>query len=150
MKMRSFWQRSRYRDTAAPEVLPGVQKKSFALPFHGGEIWFEHLDGIYQYTDLVLDKLRRDSGTFLLPSSPACVGVVLDETLVTGALVGELADLLCGGRKTFLRVCFIGADRKTARQLRSALRGRSRFGFAFIDDVEKAKDWLIPAQSSAL
>ena len=31
--------------------LPGVKKKSFVLPFRGGEIWFEHLDGMYQYTD---------------------------------------------------------------------------------------------------
>lgn len=143
MEMRLLWQRSRYRDTAAPEDLPGVKKKSFALPFHGGEIWFEHLDGMYQYTNLVLDKLRRDSGTFLLPSVSACMGIVLDETLVTSALAGELADLLCSGRKTFMRVCFIGADRKTERMLRSALRGRSTFAFAFIRDFEKAKERLV-------
>lgn len=34
-----------------PEKLPGVRKKSFVLPFKGGEIWFEHLDGMYQYTE---------------------------------------------------------------------------------------------------
>ncbi len=27
--------------------LPGFRKKSFVLHYGGGEIWFEHLDGIY-------------------------------------------------------------------------------------------------------
>ena len=54
-----------------PESLPGVKKASFSLPYRGGEIWFEHLDGMYQYTELVLKKLRSDSAAFLAPS--ACV-----------------------------------------------------------------------------
>ncbi|HBF15977.1 MAG TPA: hypothetical protein DDW30_09940 [Clostridiales bacterium] len=37
-----------------PEELSGVKKKSFILPYAGGEIWFEHLDGIYQYTELAI------------------------------------------------------------------------------------------------
>lgn len=41
-----------------PEELAGVKKKSFILPYAGGEIWFEHLDGIYQYTEFALEKLR--------------------------------------------------------------------------------------------
>ena len=32
--------------------LPGLSKKSFSMFFGGGEIWFEHLDGIYEHTDL--------------------------------------------------------------------------------------------------
>lgn len=46
--------RKTYINSPNPKELPGVKKKSFALPFRGGEIWFEHLDGIYQYTELVL------------------------------------------------------------------------------------------------
>ena len=49
--------RERYSDCSEPESLPGVKKKSFVLPYGGGEIWFEHLDGMYQFTDLVLAKL---------------------------------------------------------------------------------------------
>ena len=44
-----------------PEELSGVKKESFILPYAGGEIWFEHLDGIYQYTRLAIQKLRKDS-----------------------------------------------------------------------------------------
>ena len=33
-------------------TLPGFRKKSFILNYAGGEIWFEHLDGIYGFTEL--------------------------------------------------------------------------------------------------
>lgn len=56
-----------------PEELPGVKKESFVLPFAGGEIWFEHLDGIYQYTDLAVQKLRADAEIFRRPSSPGYI-----------------------------------------------------------------------------
>lgn len=29
--------------------LPGFRKKSFALPYRGGMIWFEHLDGLGRF-----------------------------------------------------------------------------------------------------
>lgn len=134
---------SRYCDCSAPEGLSGVKKKSFVLPFRGGEIWFEHLDGMYQYTDLVLKKLKNDSHIFLLPSKPSQIGFVLDETLVTKDLVDEIVNLLCDERKIFIRVCFIGTDRKIQRMLRGALRNKSRFAFSFINDLEQAKEWLI-------
>ena len=33
------------------ENLPGYKKKSFAIPYNGGEIWIENLDGMYGYED---------------------------------------------------------------------------------------------------
>ena len=29
--------------------LPGFRKKSFALPYRSGMIWFEHLDGLGRF-----------------------------------------------------------------------------------------------------
>ena len=87
--------RKTHNDVSNPKELPGVKKKSFSLPFRGGEIWFEHLDGMYQYTELVLDKLQNDSHTFLLPSKPAHIAFVLDETLITADLIDQIAHLLC-------------------------------------------------------
>ncbi len=29
--------------------LPGLRKKSFVLPYRGGMIWFEHLDGLGRF-----------------------------------------------------------------------------------------------------
>ena len=49
---------------------PDFVKKSFVLYFGGGEIWFEHLDGIYQYAELALEKLCADSDFFCRPSAP--------------------------------------------------------------------------------
>lgn len=134
---------TRYCDCSEPESLPGVKKKSFVLPFRGGEIWFEHLDGMYQYTDLVLEKLKDDSHIFLLPSKPSQIGFVLDETLVTREIVEKAVNLLCDERKIFTRVCFIGADRKTQKMFSDALKDKSRFAFSFINDFEKAKEWLV-------
>lgn len=130
-------------DCAHPDTLPGAKKPSFVLPFGGGEIWFEHLDNMGPHSELVLDKLQKDSRSFLLPSRPAQIGFVLSETRVTQALIDEIAALLCGGQKPFRRVCFIGTDRKTRRMLCDALQNRSRFAFSFTDDFEQAKAWLV-------
>lgn len=128
-----------------PESLPGVRKQSFSLPYRNGEIWFEHLDGMYQFSGRALEKLMYDSRVFLLPSKPACIGFVLNETEITDALISRIASLLCQTHKRFARVCFIGADRKTKKKLQRALAGKQPFETAFIDDFECAKEWLIPA-----
>ncbi len=123
--------------------MPGVKKKSFVLPFNGGEVWFEHLDGMYQYTELVLEKLKSDSRIFLLPSKPAHIAYVLDEKLIAANIIGEIVRLLLCDRKQFLRICFIGTDAKSKRLIRHALSDKNVFTFAFINDTEKAKEWLV-------
>ncbi|MGN1422545.1 MAG: hypothetical protein ACI4XA_04150 [Oscillospiraceae bacterium] len=132
-----------YSGSLSPEELPGVKKKSFPLYFGGGEIWFEHLDGMYQFSGLVLEKLRGDSKTFLKPSGPSAIGFVLNETIVTDEISQEIARLLCSGKKVFTRVCFIGADKDTKRRLTALLKYRKRFAVNFIYDFEKAKEWLV-------
>lgn len=77
-----------------PDELPGVRKKSFILPFAGGEIWFEYLDGIYQYAELAIQKLRADTAVFRRPSAPGYITFVLDETRITEELISEIADAL--------------------------------------------------------
>ncbi|MDD7445994.1 MAG: hypothetical protein PUK79_06155 [Clostridiales bacterium] len=108
-----------------PGGLLGVKKKSFILPFAGGKIWFEHLDGIYQYTELALQKLRADTANFRRPSAPRHIAFVLDETMMTEELASEIADALAGPGKQFMRAAFVGADGLTRRRLRRLLYGRS-------------------------
>lgn len=126
-----------------PEELPGVKKKSFALPFSGGEIWFEHLDGMYQYTELVLHKLREDSKVFLLPSRPGVIGFVMDETVINQTVVDEIAKVLCQGGKRFMRVAFIGTNREIKKFLEQALGRETDFAVGFFEDMEVAKVWLV-------
>lgn len=51
------------QDDIMQKDLPGLTKKSFSMFFGGGEIWFEHLDGIYEHTDLAIEKLENDQSS---------------------------------------------------------------------------------------
>lgn len=41
--------------------LPGFRKKSFALPYRGGMIWFEHLDGLGRFCQ---GRTVKSAGSF--------------------------------------------------------------------------------------
>ena len=125
-----------------PYELAGVKKKSFAMYFGGGEIWFEHLDGIYEFTDIAVKKLEDDFPSFKKPSSPSLIDVNVDETLIDDSLIKALADKLVYGGKLFTRVEIVGADKGAKRKLKKALC-EGRFALKFINDFEKAKEWLV-------
>lgn len=129
-----------------PDELPGVRKKSFILPFAGGEIWFEHLDGIYQHTELAIQKLRADTAVFRRPSAPGYITFVLDETRITEELITEIADALITPGKRFMRVAFVGADRLSCKRLKKILCGHG-FAIRFFDGIEPAKEWLLDERS---
>lgn len=134
---------SRYTSRCVnPEDLSGVRKKSFILPYAGGEIWFEHLDGIYQYTELAIQKLHKDTATFRRPSSPGYITFVLNETIITEELISVIADALIKPGKQFMRVAFVGADRRSCRKLKKLLYGHG-FAINFFDGIEPAKEWLL-------
>ena len=134
---------SRYKSGCVhPEELPGVKKASFILPYAGGEIWFEHLDGMYQYTELAIRKLRRDTAAFRRPSSPGYITFVLDETKITEELIAEIADALITPGKRFMRAAFVGADRLSCKKLKRLLYGHG-FAIRFFDGIESAKEWIL-------
>ena len=122
--------------------LPGFCKKSFVLYFGGGEIWFEHLDGIYQYTELTLEKLCADSEFFCRPSAPSYIAFVLNETYVTDELILTIAEKLKNSGKRFMRVAFVGAKWKTKNKLKKCLKNNG-FAIDFFSGIESAKEWLI-------
>lgn len=117
-------------------------RKSFPMFFGGGEIWFEHLDGIHEHTELAIEKLERDYQQFKRPSMPSLIAINLDETVVTEALISAVADKLLKGDKRFTRVVFVGVDKKIKRKIERELAGAS-FVLSFINDFEKAKEWLV-------
>ena len=124
-------------------ALPGWRKQSFALPYRGGMIWFEHLDGLGPHTELAREKLMQDRPALLSPSGPGLVCVVLNETHVDGALTDALTDALLHGGKRFTRVCVVGADFRARRRFRRA--AGNAVPLAFLPGLERAKEWLIPA-----
>lgn len=123
------------------DALPGYRKKSFALPYAGGEIWFEHLDGIYQYDDLACRKLQADTPFLLRPCAPSHIAFVLNETTVSETLFKQISEILTCSSKHFFRVALIGADRLTQHRLKKQLKGAA-LSVGFFEDTEKAKEWL--------
>lgn len=110
--------------------------------FGGGEIWFEHLDGIYGYTNLAIEKLEKDYQEFKRPSLPSLIAINLDETEVNDRLLQAVTEKLLHGEKRFTRVVFVGVNRSEIRKIKHLLQEAS-FIYNFINDFEKAKEWLI-------
>ena len=131
--MRLHLRRARQEEGSGRE-LPGWRKQSFALPYRGGMIWFEHLDGLGPHTDLAREKLMQDRPALLSPSGPGLVCVVLNETHVDGALADALTDALLHGGKRFTRVCLVGANLRTRRRIRRA--AGNAFPLAFLPGLE--------------
>lgn len=120
------------------ENLPGYKKKSFALNYNGGEIWFEHLDGIYGCDGLTVKKLTVDVPKFTRPSSPSFTCFAFDETAVTDAVFDSVRYALLDSGKRFMKAAFCGLERKNTVKFRKAFTGRG-FAVAFFDDIEDAK-----------
>jgi hypothetical protein len=122
--------------------LPGFKKKSFSMYYGGGEIWFEHLDGMYGYTDLAIQKLASDYIQLKKPSMPSLIAVNLDETQVNEELCNEIARAFTVKEKRYTKIVFIGVKRQQKKLLQRLLSNNG-FALAFINDFEKAKEWLI-------
>ena len=124
------------------ENLPGYKKKSFAIPYNGGEIRIENLDGMYGYEELVLCKLDGDIKSFTRPSSSSYICFVFYETIVTEHIIDAVkrSVLECG--KRFVKIAFVGLDKKSKRRLKNELKGKG-FVVNFLEGLEDAKQWLL-------
>lgn len=130
-----------FSNTDDERALPGYKKKSFSLPFAGGEIWFEHIDGLYQFEELALEKLKSDTASIVRPSAPSCIAIMVDETNISEIVAEALCDILLNKGKRFMKAAFVGADRGSSRMIRKMLAERD-FALEFFGDTEKAKEWL--------
>lgn len=122
--------------------LPGYKKKSFVLPYNGGEIWFEHLDGIYGYEELVICKLEGDIRSFTRPSSTSYICFVFNETTVTDRIIDAVKRSILECGKRFMKIAFVGLDKKSKHRLKRELKGKG-FGVNFLEGLEDAKQWLL-------
>lgn len=129
--------------TPEERELPGYKKKSFLLYYNGGEIWFEHLEGMYGREDLVLEKLAADLPSFRKPSAPSFVCFVFFETVMTDPIFLAVQRAVLNSGKRFTRIAFCGLNGKYKRKFQKALTDQG-FGIAFFDGPEDAKTWLLP------
>ena len=123
-----------------------VKKKSFALPYNGGEIWSEHLDGLYTYKEIVFRKFERDIPEMMKPSAPSAIAVALAETKVDKEILNKILDTYLNADKIIRRVAFVGLDRRSQKQLQQLLNDASpnvKFEVYCTEDFEKAKEWLV-------
>lgn len=124
------------------EIRAAMMKKSFELHYNGGTIWCEHLDGMKNLEQEVIDKFNGDLPELLRPSVSSCMIINLDETVITEGIEHAIEAGLSEGKKRFKKIAFVGVDRKHQIKL---ITGLSRSGAAvkFLDDYEKAKEWVL-------
>ena len=120
----------------------GMKKKSFTLYYNGGEIWAQHLDSINNLDDLKA-KFDEDIIQMAKPSTSSYVAFVLNESAINEDFLQYILDSLSTCGKSFQRIVFIGLNHKLKRYLK-------KHGYILtavvncMDDLEKAKAWLIP------
>ncbi len=121
-----------------------IIRNSFKLPFSGSEIWGEELDGLNIYTDVVINKFMRDMVTIRKPSSPGLIAIHLNETLVEENLVNIIVTELKKAENSIQKVVFVGLNRTSQKLMKASIEivGVS-FVYTFINDYEKAKEWLV-------
>lgn len=67
------------------------------------------------------------------------IGFVLNETTVTAPIIEEICDALLHHGKKFMRVGFIGTDRKTSHTLKKELYGHG-FSLGFFQTLKKQRN----------
>lgn len=120
----------------------GLNKKSFPLYFHGGEIWWEPLDSLYNQKELLKQKFKQDLVLISKPSSSSFIAVNLDQSEVDQETLKLIIDSFVMLGKPLRKVVFIGLTSK----MRSYIKKRNTetvFIMTCLDDYEKAKEWLI-------
>lgn len=124
-----------------------IIRNSFKLPFSSGEIWSEELDGLNIYTDVVIDKFLKDMVTIRRPSSSGLIAIHLNETLVEESLVNTIVTELKKEENSIQKVVFVGLNRTSEKLMKYSIEitGVS-FSYAFINDYEKAKEWLVDTE----
>lgn len=119
---------------------PGKKKQSFSLAYNGGEIWCEHLDGLYEDKAFVLSKLEQDLLIMRRPSTSSYVAINLDETQVDEELLNTLIDKLKNLGRPLSKVVIVGLERKMQKLV---MKKAVPWVMNCENDFEKAKHWLL-------
>ena len=121
-------------------IQAGIEKRSFELPYNGGQIWCEHLDGMGKFETEVVEKFTGDISFFSRPSVSSFMIINLDRTDITEHITGTIVTNILEIDKVFRKIAFVGVDIRW----RKAFGDLKRKGIAikFLFDYEKAKEWM--------
>jgi hypothetical protein len=120
----------------------GLKKKSFSLSYNGGEIWCEHLDALYDKTELLKQKFMEDLLQIQKPSSSSFIAVVVNESDIDGEILDQIINEFSNLKRQLRKVAFIGLTMKMKRYVKRR-SAHTNFLIICMDDLEKAKEWLI-------
>lgn len=121
----------------------GIRKKSFELYFNGGSIWCEHLDGMGQCRDIVIEKFLGDVKQFSRPSMTSYMIINLDETELYDDIVSCITDTLINSPKRIVKLAVVGVHKSKQAAFRR-IHNEKGCVVGFFADFEKAKQWLLP------
>lgn len=122
----------------------GLRKKSFELYFNGGSIWAEHLDGMGDMKDKVIEKFLNDKKSFCRPSMTSFVIVNLDQTEIDDDIISCIFDTFVNSQKRFMKIAFVGVRKIGDRNYLRVISQKKGCPVEFFDDFEKAKWWVLP------
>lgn len=122
----------------------GLRKKSFELYFNGGSIWCEHLDGMCELKEQVIEKFLEDKKSFCRPSMTSFMIINLDETVIDTEIISCIVETLTGSTKRFMKIAFVGVKKSTDKNEFRVISGMKGCPLEFFDDFEKAKQWVLP------
>lgn len=122
----------------------GLRKKSFELYFNGGSIWCEHLDGMGDMKDKVIEKFLSDKKSFCRPSMTSFLIVNLDETNIDDDILSCIFDTFVNSQKRFMKIAFVGVKKIGDRNYLRVISKKKGCPVEFFDDFEKAKWWVLP------
>lgn len=125
-----------------PRQLPGFMKRSYNLPLDEHTIWFELIDGMHKYEDLVLEKLEADVRVFVRPSSSEYVCFICDGTTITDKIAKMIEDAILNRGKKYTKIAFCGINLFLKIRFKKAFKDKG-FKFEFFDGIKDAKEWLI-------
>ncbi|MBE5979186.1 MAG: hypothetical protein E7249_08625 [Paenibacillaceae bacterium] len=120
----------------------GLKKKSFSMFFNGGEIWFEHLDALYDQAELIKQKFMQDLLVIQRPSTSSFIAVILNESNINGEILDLIINEFSVINKQLRKVVFIGLTLKMKRYVKKR-SAHTNFLVICMDDLEKAKKWLV-------
>ncbi|MBE6023390.1 MAG: SdpI family protein [Cellulosilyticum sp.] len=137
-----LWLKNTFDEKGQRYCPSGLNKKSFSIPFHGGEIWIEHLDSFGNEITLLKQKFIEDIPQISQPSTSSLIAINLDESHIDKEILSWILDTLSTLPAPPQKVVFIGLTPKLKRLVKLKQK-QITFLVTCIDDFEKAKEWLL-------